>query len=352
MKKILEFTFAFIVIAFLTGSLVGFFLDRPVFLSYAYSSSMTPTIDKGDLFLMNPFARNFDVGDIIVFHRSDGWTVHRIFAVTEDGFITKGDNNVATDQQNGLYPPVKESDVAGKVVVLFGKPLVLRGGGDLVQSLRTRLSNVYAITILLLVGAFLTFSGGSKRKKRVKYYRVSVKTLYAVASVFIIAGFLFVTVASWGTLAFSYSSTLAGGQRDGWYLPGSTFEKNLSVTNNAVYPFYYFVSGGSERVQLLGPTFFRIDGGSSVSVPVHVTVPQDTRIYREEFQVRSYPAILPASLVVFLYSFSPYLPLVAYALLLTGLLVVFYRLAGISEGDILRIRKRRGSLLSKILGDG
>ena len=352
MKKLLEITFTFIVMLFLTGSLAGFLLDRPVFLSYAYSESMTPTIDKGDLFLMNPFARNFDVGDIIVFHRKDGWTVHRIFAVTENGFITKGDNNVATDQQDGLYPPVKDSDVAGKVVVLFGKPLVVRGGGDLVQSLREKLSNVYAIGILLLVGAFLTFSGSSKRKRRVKYYRVSVKTIYAVVSVFIIAGFLFVIVASWGTLAFTYSSTLAGNQRDGWYLPGSTFEKNLSVTNKAVYPFYYFLGGGSERAQPLGPTFFRIDGGSSVSIPVHVTVPQDTRIYREEFQVRSYPAILPAPLVVFLYSFSPYLPLVAYALLLMGLLVVLYRLTGISEGDIIRIRKRRGSLLSRVLGDG
>ena len=352
MKKILEFTFAFIVVAFLLGSLAGFFLDRPVFLSYVYSDSMTPTINRGDLFLVNPFARNFDVGDIIVFHRRDGWTVHRIFAVTDEGYITKGDNNVATDQQEGVYPPVQESDVAGKVVVLFGKPAVIRGGGTLIQSLRARMSNVYAIVILLIVGAFLTFSEGSKRRSRTRYYRVSVRTLYAAVSVLIIAGFLFVTVASWGTLAFTYSSTLAGGQRDGWYLPGSTFERNLSVENNALYPFYYFIGGGSDRVQLLGPTFLRIEGGSSVSVPVHVTVPQDTRIYREEFQVRSYPAILPASLVVFLYSFSPYLPLMAYALLLTGLLLVFYRLAGISDGDILRIRKRRGSLLSKVLGDG
>jgi len=352
MKKILELTFAFTVIVFLVGSLAGFFLDRPVFLSYAYSDSMTPTINRGDLFLINPFARNFDVGNIVVFYRSDGWTVHRIFAVTEEGFITKGDNNVAIDQQDGLYPPVNQSDVAGKVVVLFGGPLVLRGGGDVVQSLRARLSNVYVIAILLIVGAFLTFSGDSKRKKRVKYYRISVKTLYAVVSVFIIAGFLFITVASWGTLAFTYSSTLAGGQMEGWYLPGSTFETNLTVENRALYPFYYFLSGGSERAQITGPTFIRVGGGSEVEVPVHVSVPENTRIYREEFQVRSYPALLPAALVAFLYSFSPYLPLVAYTAVLSMVLLIFYHLAGISEGDVFRIRKRRGSILSKVFGDG
>ena len=352
MKKLLEFTFAFIVVVFLLGSLAGFFLNRPVFLSYAYSDSMTPTINRGDLFLMNPLARNFEVGDIVVFHRRDGWTVHRIFAITGNGILTKGDNNVATDQQDGLYPPVKDSDVAGKVVVLFSKPLLLRGGGDLINSIRLKLDNPYAIAILLIAGAVLTFSGGNKKRKRVKYYRVSVKTLYAVASALIIAGFLFVTVASWGTLAFTYSSTLAGNQREGWYLPGSTFDRNLTLENNAFYPFYYFVDGESERAHLTGPTFFRIGGGSSVTFSVHVTVPRDTRIYREEFGVRSYPAVLPASFVVFLYSLSPYLPLVAYATLLAGLLVVFYRLAGISEGDVLRIRKRRGSFLSKLLRDG
>ncbi|WP_297074115.1 signal peptidase I [Thermococcus sp.] len=352
MKKLLEFTFAFIVVVFLLGSLAGFFLNRPVFLSYAYSDSMTPTINRGDLFLMNPLARNFEVGDIVVFHRRDGWTVHRIFAITENGLVTKGDNNVATDQQDGLYPPVKDSDVAGKVVVLFDKPLVLRGGGDLINSMRRVLSNPYAIVLLLIVGSTLTFSGGNRKQKRAKHYRVSVKIIYAVASTLIIAGFLFVTVASWGTLAFTYSSTLAGNQREGWYLPGSTFDRNLTLENNAFYPFYYFVGGGNERAHLTGPTFFRIGGGSSATLSVHVTVPQDTRIYREEFEVKSYPAILPASLVVFLYSLSPYLPLVVYSLLLTGLLLIFYLLAGISGGDVLRIKKRRGSFLSKLLGDG
>jgi len=352
MKRLIEYTFTFIVLVFLMGSLAGFFLDRPVFVSYAYSDSMTPTINKGDLFFVNPFARNFDVGDIIVFHGGSGWTVHRIFGVTNEGYITKGDHNVATDQQDGKFPDVKRSDITGKVVTLFGKPLVIRGAGAFLQSVKLKLTNPYAIALLLVLGAVLTFSGGSgKRHRRVKYYRISVRTVYAIGSVLIIAGFLFVTVASWGTLAFTYSSTLAGGQRMGWYLPGSTFEKNLTVENRAVYPFYYFVEGKSTRAQLLNSGFLYLKGGSKKNITVHVTVPKDTRIYREEFQVRSYPAILPASIVVSLYSISPYLPLLAYALFLSTLMVFFYRLAGISDGDVIRIRKRRG-FLSKVLGDG
>ncbi|WP_297534596.1 signal peptidase I [Thermococcus sp.] len=350
MKKLIEAAFALIVIIFILGSAVGYVLDRPVFISYAYSGSMTPTIDKGDLFIMNPFARSYHVGDIIVFHRRTGWTVHRIFAVTDEGFITKGDNNVATDQENGLYPPVKPRDIAGKVVVVMGHPLVIRGGGTFIENLRSKFTNVYAVIVLLIIGAILTFSGDSKvRRRKKKFYRLKVRTLYAVLSVLLIGTFLFVTVASWGTLSFSYSSTLAGGQRAGWHLPGSVFEQNLTVKNNAVYPFYYFIGGGSNRTELLGESSFRLSGGSSKVLMVRVNVPLQTRIYVEKFTVRSYPAILPGSVVSALYGISPYAPLVPYAILMSVMLFGFYRLAGIGDVDVIRIR-RRGGVLYKILG--
>ena len=353
MKKLLEITLTLIVILFLTGSVAGFLMKEPVFLSYAYSESMTPTINKGDLFFLNPLARSYDVGDIIVFHRRDGWTVHRIFAVTEEGFITKGDHNVATDQQNGEYPPVKEKDVAGKVVSILGHPLVIRGGGDFIESGKARVSNVYAVGLLLIAGTLLTFSGGEKRRKRRKrFVRVPLRSVYGLLSVLILAGFLFVTVASWGTLAFSYSSTLAGGQREGWYLPGSTFEKNLSVHNNAVYPFYYFLSQGSENVEFLGKTEFALSGGERGDVELKVNVPKETRVYREEITVRSYPALLPFPVVSGLYALNPYLPPLAYSVELGLVLLAFYYLAGLGKGDVLRFKVRRGSFIGKIIGDG
>jgi len=353
MRRLIEITFTLIMLLFMAGSIGGFLLDRPVFLSYAYSESMTPTIDKGDLFFMNPFARDYDVGDIIVFHRRDGWTVHRIFAVTEDGFITKGDHNVATDQQDGKYPPVKENEIAGRVVSVFGTPLVVRGGGDLVESAQAKFSNVYAVAGLLVAGALLTFSGGKRKRGRKKrFVRIRVVSLYGLLAVLILAGFLFVTVASWGTLAFSYSSTLAGGQRDGWYLPGSTFERNLTLENRAVYPFYYFVSQGNENVEILSPGELRLGGNSEGTVSLRVAVPEETRVYREEVAVHSYPAVLPLTVVSALYSLSPYLPLAAYGVEIGLVLLAFYYLADLGRGDVIRFRVRRGSALDRIMGDG
>jgi signal peptidase len=356
MKKLLEGTITAIVLIVLVASVVGFILDRPVFVSYAYSKSMTPTISKGDLFFMNPLSKGGEVGDIIVFHRRDGWTVHRIFTVVDGGYVTKGDNNVATDQQDGAYPLVQKGDVVGSVVTIMGHPLVIRGGGAFIESVRSKLSNVYAIALMLLLGVLMTFSSGGKDRKhrghRKGYLRIRAKTVYAAISVLIVAGFLFVTVASWGTLAFSYSSTLAGGQREGWYLPGTTFEKNLSVENRAVYPFHYFLEPKGNRFTLLGEREFTVNGGGAHRVDMRVSVPEDTRVYREEIQVRAYPALLPVGIIRPLYELNPYLPLAAYALELTAVLVTFYYLAEIGKGDVLRIRLGRRSLLTKLMGDG
>ncbi|WP_457741981.1 signal peptidase I [Thermococcus sp.] len=350
MKKLIEATFAFIVVVFIIGSVIGYILDRPVFVSYAYSGSMTPTIDKGDVFFINPLARNYDVGDIVVFRRNGGWTVHRIFAITGDGFITKGDNNIVTDQESGLYPLVRPENIAGKVIFMMGHPLVIRGGGTFIENLRSRFTNVYVAVVLLIIGAILTFSGDSKvRRKKKKFYRLKVRTIYAVLSVLLIGTFLFVTVASWGTLSFSYSSTLAGGQRSGWHLPGSVFEQNLTVRNNALYPFYYFVEESGNRTEILGESSFRLAGGSSKVLMVRVHVPLQTRIYVEKFEVREYPAMLPASVVSALYGISPHAPLVLYAVLMAVMLSGFYRLARIGDADVIRVKRRKG-IIYRILG--
>ncbi|WP_297489265.1 signal peptidase I [Thermococcus sp.] len=356
LKGVLGAVATVLLLSILLVSAGGFLIGRPVFMSYTYSESMTPAINKGDLFFINPLSKGGKTGDIIVFHRRDGWTVHRIFVVTDGGYITKGDNNVATDQQNGENPIVERSDVIGKVVELAGSPLVIRGGGAFIESFRARLSNVYAVVIFLVVGSFLTFLGGDKRRpvkraRRRRYIRVRAKTLYAALSVLIIAGFLFVTVASWGVLTFTYSSTLAGGQREGWHLPGSTFERNLSLRNGAVYPFHYFIETG-ERAEILNGNVFDIPGRGTRRVLLRVFVPKETRVYRGEVRVHAYPAILPGGVVALSYRASPYLPLVLYALELAAVLLAFYRLAAIGSGELIRIRIRRRGILGRIIGDG
>lgn len=80
--------------------------------SVVASGSMRDELKEGD-FIFYKEAANYQVDDIIVFSYSGIIIVHRIIEVTDEGFITKGDNNVNNDFQR--YGYIKDSQIIGKV---------------------------------------------------------------------------------------------------------------------------------------------------------------------------------------------------------------------------------------------
>ena len=64
------------------------------------SGSMVPTLNVGDVILMEPVdPKDIKVGDVIIFYKpgSDQLIVHRVVKKTNSGLYTKGDANVAVD---------------------------------------------------------------------------------------------------------------------------------------------------------------------------------------------------------------------------------------------------------------
>lgn len=115
-------TWTFANLTFLLGAwvLLGWVLAgwSPVVVT---SDSMRPTLDAGDVVLI---AEDTTIGqrDVIVYERDDGLIAHRVFAVEDDYFITKGDANAGPDTD-----PVTSDDVVGTarlVVPLVGLPVV------------------------------------------------------------------------------------------------------------------------------------------------------------------------------------------------------------------------------------
>ncbi|MEM1332360.1 MAG: signal peptidase I, partial [Actinomycetota bacterium] len=85
------------------------------------SDSMRPTLDAGDVVLVSADA-SIGQRDVIVFERGDALIAHRVFAVEDDFFITKGDANASPDTD-----PVAASDVVGAgrlVIPMVGLPIV------------------------------------------------------------------------------------------------------------------------------------------------------------------------------------------------------------------------------------
>lgn len=330
----------FVALAFLLTSVVGFIFDRPIIVSYVTSDSMTPTLNRGDLFLINPFSKG-KVGDIVVFSMNGQWTVHRIYAETSEGYITKGDNNIATDQQDGRIDAVKKKDIIGTVVTVFDKPVRVPYVGTYIQDLSKSVKNLYiAIIVIVLGSVLLTGSREKRRKKKKKVIRVKYRTVYTVVSAVMIAMILLSVVATWGTIGFNYASTLAGGQKEGWYIPNTEFDRPIILENKALYPMYYILSPKGDRIAI-DETDFMLMKSEKEKVNVHVKVPAETRIYYEQIDVYTYPPLLPTDLIKRMWVVSPYLPLFAFGLEIAFALTVIYFVTGSGDEDVIRLRLRR-----------
>ena len=325
---------------FMLTSIAGYLLDRPVLLSYVTSESMSPTLEKGDLFIINPLTKG-KVGDIVVFKLRDRWTVHRIYAETEDGYITKGDNNIATDQQdNGK--PIKREDIAGVVVTIFDKPLKIPIVGNYLQEISKQASNVFVAVAVISLGCILMTrdSSGKTNKKKKKVILVKYKTIYSVVSAVLITMFVISVVATWGTVSFNYVSTKAGNQQEGWYLPNSEFVRKITIKNRGFYPTTFILSPKSDRITL-DSSSFTLQGREERYVNVHVKVPSDTRVYYELIDVYAYPSMLPPDVIKSMWDVSKYLPLTTFTLEIAAILAGVYLLTGSDEEDFVRIKIKR-----------
>jgi signal peptidase len=106
------------------------------------SGSMSPAFNTGALVVDLPVTREtvFQVGDVITFHPTPGYTAtHRIEAIGADGITTKGDANPSSDV--GFIQP---SMIAGRVA--FSVPF----GGSVAAFLRQPAG---IAALLLLIGA-------------------------------------------------------------------------------------------------------------------------------------------------------------------------------------------------------
>jgi len=328
-----------VLLVFLLASTAGFLLNRPVLLSYVTSDSMTPTLNRGDLFLINPLAEARP-NDIVVFNLNGQWTVHRIVAETGEGYITKGDHNIATDQQGELTSTVKKENIAGVVPVIFGTPVKIPEAGNYIQRLSGTTLNMLLAIFMIIIGASLLTGKANARKKEKKVYRLRYKTLYVAVSNVSIAVLLISVMSTWGSVGFSYASTMAGGQREGWYLPDSEFDKQIEIKNNALFPLVYFFSSESERVEVRESSKI-IKAGEKADLNVHIKVPSETRIYYDEINIHAYPLILPPEIITDMHNLNPVLPLGLFAMEFALVLGLIYIATGAGEEEILRLNKRR-----------
>ncbi|MCR4330125.1 MAG: signal peptidase I [Candidatus Roizmanbacteria bacterium] len=147
MPKLLSFIdspyYYFVVLLFIVFCFSLFIFSRELpgglRIMTAKSDSMIPAITKGDLMVVKDEYNWYEKGDIVTFYaqKPDGTeeiVTHRIYSVSGNVYITKGDHNEAIDEQK-LRPRL----IIGKVIT------VIRSVGHIVVFLKSPMGQLLSI---------------------------------------------------------------------------------------------------------------------------------------------------------------------------------------------------------------
>ncbi len=103
------------------------------------SGSMEPTINIGDIIIVDTKIKKYKKNDIVVFYDQDGsFVTHRIISINDKEIITKGDNNNTPDD------PTSINKIVGKYVSKIDN------GEKVLSALKSPL-----VTILILINGVL-----------------------------------------------------------------------------------------------------------------------------------------------------------------------------------------------------
>ena len=91
----------------------------PVHFAEVSGNSMEPTLVEGDI-LIGFETDSIETGDVVIVQDEacfeSEYVVHRVVDVTEDGYVTQGDNNPITDQKDADCDGLSESAITAEVL--------------------------------------------------------------------------------------------------------------------------------------------------------------------------------------------------------------------------------------------
>ena len=285
------------------------------FLSYVYSNSMEPLIKVNDAFLAWPVT-NPMVGDIIVYRPTvlkAPFITHRIIAVGDNGFITKGDNSPYKDQDSG-EPEVTISRIVGRVVTIHGQPLIAPGLGNLSARIQSQLgSNARYLSITFLILGILSAVLTKPRKKKPRSKnRWRLRHVYRII-VFISALSVILSIYLGSRVSqITYLVSKYPGNQGNQIEVSKPDQLNMKLMNNGIFPVWTFITGIAPLSVNKAPEYLWIRSEEMVLIDV---VPQkQIGRYQGYVQIYNYPILLPRAWVLRLHLASPLFAILAIGL--------------------------------------
>mgnify|MGYP000238671031 CR=1 FL=1 len=368
---------AVVVVSLVAGSILG----QPILLSYVETGSMQPTMEPGDGFVAVPSAVAGDVseGDVVVFRAEEvqggGLTTHRVVGETDQGYVTRGDNNPFTDQDGG-EPPVKDAQIVAKALQVNGQVVVIPHLGTVVmgfqgalETAQIRLATLFGTrsllgtqglaTLLFALSAvayavdwYLT-GGGSRRRRERSTGRndgTSARLVLAGFALLVVLAATAAMVVPAGTQEYGVVSAEFDSENPTVIRQGTSSNLTYAVPNGGLVPVHVYLEPASEGVDV-SPGHLRVDGQTSANATLTLHAAADTGYYRRFVAEHRYLGVLPGGAIDWLYRIHPWAPIVAIDALLGGL-VYASGAAVLGQGRI-RDRRRDGasrSVLGRLRG--
>ncbi|WP_411964496.1 signal peptidase I [Haloferax sp. YSMS24] len=351
------------VVALLFGQALG----QPILLGYVETGSMSPTMEPGDGFVAVPsvLTDEPEAGDVVVFRaealHGGGLTTHRIVRETPEGYVTRGDANPFTDQDN-VEPPVRESQIVAEALQLGGDVVVVPALGSGVQALHGSVTAVVGVVAglpglrsvlrgeispVFLVGiggglialSFVLDVFGSDRtpathsRRRPNY--VSIGVVLLVLAVLVAGPATVSMVFGSGSTSVDVVSSNAPSENPLVVEPGGEVSAEYRVTNEGFVPMMVVVDSPHPDVSF-GQTVLVVSSRASVTTTLSVRAPEQTGAYTREITEQRYLPILPQSLILGLHDVHPVLAIAA----IDAVLVVVALALGIATLGLSPVRMR------------
>ena len=307
----------------------------PVQVSYVYSESMAPTIGTNDGFLIVP-VDTVEPGDIVTFHSSqrNAFVTHRIVGESDQGYITKGDNNPTTDQAAG-YAYVGRGAIVGEVAMFRGQPIVIPNYGVAVQTARSHRIPILGALSALFIGLVARGSASKARRSRdVERICDVMLPLFLVAMV-CAAGLIL-----WGAHVEELEFVAVQG--------GSPAPRTIPVGELAAATVEINGSGSPLTQTIVstsgGTLTKRTTDGMTTTAQLRVPSQSTPGAHTVRVVIAQYPAVLPAELLGWLHGIHP---AVAALVTSTGALMPVYVLYLLTVDGRTPIRSTRSRRLRR-----
>ena len=352
------------VVALIAGQVLG----QPILLGFVETGSMEPTLDPGDGFVAIPTAVAGDPepGDVVVFDAQEleggGLTTHRIVADTERGYVTQGDANPFTDQDD-QEPYVQDGQLVATALQVNGEVVRIPHLGTGAMAVAAALEGVQRwLAITLGTGAVLGPSGLAyvvlglsivayaletirERRSPSRESRfadedtpIDPRLLCAGFAVMVVVAATAAMVVPAGTESFDVVSSSFESDRPLVIESGTTEAVTYAVPNGGFVPIVSHVVPASDGVAVEEEVVF-VGSREEANVTIELTAPDETGyhpMYATEYR---YLHVLPAPVIAALFEVHPWLPYVAILGVLGGGTYAIGRLL-LGPADVREERRR------------